>query len=517
MVARTPWVVAVVAVAVGAAACTPAGESRTAPTSPPAARPPVSTSAAPAPSGTGALATFYGQRLGWRSCGEGFECTRLRVPLDYAKPGGDTFALPVVRARSSAGASRIGSLVVNPGGPGGSGVEYVRAIAGSVPGPIASRFDLVGFDPRGVGDSEPAIECISDRELDEYVAAPAGPDQPGEVAIAVAQARRLAAGCARQSGRLLPHVGTRDAARDLDVLRAALGDAKLTYLGKSYGTYLGATYAELFPALIRAAVLDGAVDPSLSGERLNDEQARGFEAALRAALASCAQARTCGATPAEAVRRLDAVLDRVERTPLAAPSAGGRRLTEGTALYGVAAGLYSRATWPVLAVALDRAADGDGSPLLWLADALTDRAPDGRFSNQVEANTAVNCVDHPSPQDVAAYQAEAARAARSAPHFGAAVVWGELPCAFWPARPTNAPHAVTARGAPPILVVGTTGDPATPYRWAVSLARQLTRGVLLTYDSEGHTAFLKGNDCVDDAVTAYLVDLRVPRDGTRCS
>ncbi len=486
------------------------GEHRAA--APPSPRPSPSASGTPA-EGT-SLAAYYTQRLSWHTCGDGFSCTTLRVPLDYAHPRADQLRIAVIK-RPASSKRRIGSLVINPGGPGASGVAYARFADEVVSTAVRDRFDVVGFDPRGVGGSSP-IRCVPGRDLDAFLAAPPAPRTAADVRVAVHAAKRLAAGCGKRAGTLLRHVGTLDAARDIDVLRAALGDAKLTYLGKSYGTYLGAKYAELFPRRIRAAVLDGALDPALSFRQLNAGQGVGFETDLQDFLRYCGSTGVCGSSAKSSTARLDTLLAGLRNGPLPAPDApGARRLHLGEAIFGIAAGLYSTQTWPQLGTAIRAAERGDGSTLLRFSDELADRDADGHYSNQLEANTAINCLDHPSARDVSAYARAAAVASRLAPHFGPPLAWGSLTCAFWPVPPTDSPHPVRAPGAPPILVVGNVHDPATPYAWAQSLSRQLP-GALLTYEADGHTAYRKGSSCIDDAVDTYLLTLRLPAPGTRC-
>ena len=422
----------------------------------------------------------------------------------------------MIRLPAQGDGPRIGSLLVNPGGPGGSGIEYARYARYLFPAQVRARFDIVGFDPRGVGSSTP-VRCLSDAELDALIAAPAVPRTPAQTAEVVAASRHFGAACQAKNGELLAHVGTVDSARDMDVLRAALGEAKLTYLGKSYGTFLGVKYAELFPGRIRGLVLDGALDPALTGARLNEVQASGFEANLRDFLSSCARNGGCplGSTAAAATAELDRLLAALERSPL--PAAGNRRLGPGPALLGLAAGLYSPQNgWPRLSAALAAAEKGDGAKLLGLTDSLTDRDPGGHYSNEVEANAAINCLDRPWPTSLPAIAASAVSAARTAPHFGAGLVYSSLPCAYWPVPPVEMPHPVRATGAPRILVVGTTGDPATPYVWSQALAGQLDSGVLLTFEGDGHTAYGRGSSCVDSAVNRYLIELRAPPAGQVC-
>jgi pimeloyl-ACP methyl ester carboxylesterase len=455
------------------------------------------------------LRPFYRQHIRWSSCGSGFECGKLLVPIDYAKPGGATMRVAVIRKPAS-GKSR-GSLIINPGGPGASGVDYARGSAGTFTG-VTPNFDLVSFDPRGVGASKP-IRCESSAQLDAFVSVDPTPDTAAEHAAMVRSSRSFAEACFRRNGQYLEHVGTIDAARDMDVLRAALGDRKLTYYGASYGTYLGAKYAQLFPRRIRAMVLDGALDPRQPTTAENRVQAIGFETDLRDFLADCANAGSCPFPANDTEGGLDRLAANVDAHPIAV---GSRHLGPGEFFEGLALGLYSTSYWSTLRTALGNAQKGDGALLLAFSDALTDRHDDGSYSNLIESNLAINCIDRPAPREVSAYDASARAFARVAPHFGEPIAYGSLPCAFWKVPPVEQAHAVHANGAPPIVVIGTTRDPATPYVWAKALARQLSSGVLVTFDSDGHTAYEHGNGCIVSAVNGYLNRLVVPRDGLRC-
>ncbi|HET7530841.1 MAG TPA: alpha/beta hydrolase [Mycobacteriales bacterium] len=484
------------------------------PPSPPASSSPSagqsSTSAAPS-ADAAALRRFYSQKLDWQGCGDGFDCSSLLVPVDYAHPAGATMHVAVIRRKASG--DRRGSLIINPGGPGASGVDYERGSAETFAG-VTSHLDLVSFDPRGVGRSRP-IRCVSSSRLDAFIHVDPTPDDAQEHASLVASSRRFADACFAGNHDYLEHVGTLDAARDMDVLRAALGDRKLTYYGASYGTYMGAKYAQLFPRRIRAMVLDGALDPSQPTIAENRVQAIGFETDLRDFLASCADSGHCplGSTPESAEQGLDELAARIDREPL---SVGSRSLGPGEFFEGLALGLYSPSYWGGLQAALGQAKDGSGGYLLQFSDALTERHDDGSYSNLVESNLAINCIDRPSPRDVATFDAAARSFAKFSPHFGAAIAYGSLPCAFWRVPAVEQAHAVSAPGAPPIVVIGTTRDPATPYVWAKALARQLSSGVLVTYDGDGHTAYQRGNACISNAVNRYLTDRVVPRNGLRC-
>lgn len=410
-------------------------------------------------------------------------------------------------------------MLINPGGPGASGVGYGRQARHLFDSGLLDRFDIVSFDPRGVGQSAP-VQCEDGPALDRLFEVDFSPESAAEQQADVDAARAFDASCASHDKELLAHVSTRDAARDMDAIRAAVGDAKLTYLGKSYGTFLGAAYASLFPDHVRALVLDGAVDPSLPWDQWLRQQSQGFEQQLHAFYDNCtSRGSSCplnkrGGAQA-AVQR---VLDASNRAPLPAPLVPGHRLLGHTlAILGITTGLYDSGDWSELALAVNQADRGDGSSLLLFADALNDRHPDGTYGNIVPANNAVNCTDQPWPRDVAAYQQLAAQSATESPFLGPENVWFSLFCAFWPVPATSAAGPLVVRNAPPILVVGTLHDPATPYPWAQSLTRQMgPAGRLLTYRGNGHTAYHRGSSCIDGAVDQYLLNLTVPQAGTSC-
>lgn len=473
--------------------------------------PSVTTSAAPTPD----LARFYDQRLDWRDCGGRFECTRVTVPIDYAHPDGPTLRIAVNRLPATG--DRIGSLLVNPGGPGGSGLDYARQATSIVSSAVRRRYDVVGFDPRGVGASR-GLQCLTDRQLDTFLAYDGSPDDPAEERGLLRQGELMGAGCERDDAVLVAHIGTIDVARDLDVLRAVLGDDHLHYLGKSYGTYLGATYAGLFPSRVGRLVLDGPLDPALTGLEIARGQAVGFQRALDAFVDDCLRRASCplSGNRSGAEGQLGSFLERVDRKPL--PGGGGRELTQSLAVLGVAVALYDEGSWSFLRQALAQGLRGNGETLMMLADFYAERGPGGHYtSNANEVIYAVNCVDRPMTGDLASFRADAAAFARLSPIFGPYIVWGNLPCTTWPAPPETSPAPVAAPGARPILVVGTTRDPATPYEWAQSLAKELDSGELLTYVGDGHTAYRRGSSCVDAAVDGYLLGTgRQSIDGRRC-
>lgn len=460
------------------------------------------------------LSAFYDQDLQWADCSGGFECTQLTVPVDYDDPTGATTTLAVVRLRTS-GEDRLGSLVLNPGGPGASGVEYARAAENVVSDDVRDHFDVVGFDPRGVGESNP-LRCLSDEATDEFLTTDPTPDDPAEVQALSDQAAALGQGCAA-SGELAAHVDTQTVARDLDVLREALGDSRLNYLGKSYGTYLGAWYAQEFPQRVGRFLLDGALDPALSSEEVNAGQAAGFEVALRSYVEGCLDGDDCPLTGSvdDGVQQIRDFLDSLDSRPL--PTGTDRELVQGLGYFALAYPLYAESMWPTLSAALAAGFGGDGSQLLTLADAYSHRGADGRYlDNSSTVIYAVNCLDRDDAEPLADVESTVAEFAAESPTFGPFLAWGGLACTNWPIEPVGEARAVTAEGAAPILVVGTTRDPATPYEWAQSLADELDSGRLLTYDGDGHTAYGRGSQCIDEAVDTYLISGEEPDEGTRC-
>lgn len=456
------------------------------------------------------LADFYTQTLKWSSCGGEFQCTTLEVPLDYADPDGDTIDLSVLRSPAE---DPEGSLIVNPGGPGASGVDYARAARSLATDAVREHYDIVGFDPRGVGESNP-VDCLDDEQLDAFTAAEATPDDDEEVAELQGDVEEFAAGCESRSGALLPHLSTENAARDMDVLRAALGDSKLTYLGKSYGTYLGAIYADLFPSRVGRMVLDGAIDPSLSAKEFALGQAAGFQRAWDGFVRWCVDdGCPLGDDEDEVQATVSAFLSDLDEEPLQTGD-DSRPLTESLAFYGMVVPFYSPASeaYPTVRDALDQAINDDsGAGLLALADLYLSRNGDGTYTgNSNEVFAAVNCLDRPESPTIEQVSSGLSDYEEASPVFGPFMAWGALTCAAWPVKSSAVPGPLDATGADPILVIGTTGDPATPYPWAEALADQLSSGELLTYDGTGHTAYRSGSECVDEFVDAYLVEGELP-------
>jgi pimeloyl-ACP methyl ester carboxylesterase len=470
----------------------------------------------PPPAGAESLAKFYSQKLQWRRCA-GFQCAKLTVPVDYAKPDGATLKVAVLKAPATGSASK-GSLVVNPGGPGGSGVQYAAAADSIVSQPVRRAYDVVGFDPRGVGSSAP-VKCLDDRQLDGFLGSDPTPDNPAEEQTFVQSAKDFAAKCAQNGGPLLGHVSTIEAAKDMDVLRAALGEKKLNYLGKSYGTFLGATYADLFPKNVGQFVLDGVVAPDLSSSEVNAGQAEGFETATRAYVQNCVSSGGCplGSSVDAGMAKLRDFLKQLDARPLPIRDPDVKALTEGWGSLGIAAAMYDEGSWDTLTDALRAAFAGDGNALMRLADSYADRNSDGSYNgNLMQVIYAVNCLDRADSKDVSHYEQQARDISAKAPTWGSFLAWSSVPCGYWPVPPNNAPKKITAAGSGPIVVVGTTRDPATPYAWSQRLAGELANGHLLTFNGDGHTAYMRSNSCLDNAVDAYLLDGVVPKVGLRC-
>ncbi|WP_346960835.1 alpha/beta hydrolase [uncultured Arthrobacter sp.] len=462
------------------------------------------------------LRSFYSQQLNWTRCEGDFQCAKVKVPLDYNKPDGDSIELAAIKLATKAG-SKKGSLLVNPGGPGGSGYDFVRdAGSTNISEKVRSNYDVVGFDPRGVKRSAP-VTCLTDRERDANRAKIYRLDTDAGLAEAFADNKAIAAKCAEKTGPVLGHVDTVSAAKDLDILRGVLNDTKLNYLGYSYGTFLGSTYASLFPDNVGRMVLDGAMDPSLSYEELTAGQAKAFEKAIRAYVTNCLQDSGCPLSggPDNAVRQIQDLIAAVEANPKAAKD--GRVVNASMFVSGFILPFYNDDNWPVLTQALDSAMQGDLSPMLRLSDFGADREPNGTYSaNSTFAFNAINCLDYPMSADTAAMRAEEKQLRQLSPTLGYYFAYGGTSCKDWPYKSVRTPAPAEYKGSTDILVVGTTGDPATPVEWASSLRKQLGTASLLTWKGEGHTAYGRSNSCIENAVDGYLVDGKAPADNTVC-
>ncbi|WP_040703438.1 alpha/beta hydrolase [Nocardiopsis salina] len=485
----------------------------------------------PAPS-EAAPEEFTEQDLDWGACEEGAsgtECATFEVPLDYDEPEGERIEIAVKRFPSESG-DPDGSLVVNPGGPGGSGLDFADAAPFATSDKVRDHFDVVGFDPRGVGRSTP-LTCLDSDGVDEFLGEEYDTaDGTGDPADLTPQgveeieesSREFVEACEEEDADLMRNVGTADVARDMDVLRALLGDDRLTYMGASYGTHIGAQYAEQFPDRVRALLLDGAVDPSQAPLEASVAQATGFETALRAFVEDCLGRGDCplgeaGDDIEDGVQRLTEFMEDTAEQPLD-NTADAREVNRARAELGVMSALYSEDQWDRVRQGLaDGMEDGDGTVLVQLGDDLYSRGDPAAYENSTAMLTAVNCSDAPGPREVDAYEQAAQAAGEDSPLFGPGLAWGALTCAYWPEEAVADGGELTAEGADPIMVLGTTRDSATPYTWSEALAEQLEPGFLLTRDGDGHTGYRMGDECIDAVVDDYLVDLEVPEDGEACA
>ena len=469
-------------------------------------------SAAPEPSSAGPTLPPQAKAL-WNDCGKGFQCTSIKVPRDYDDLTAGMLDLSLLRLPATDREARIGSLVINPGGPGGSGVDFVRGGASQFPKALREKFDIVGFDPRGVASSSP-VRCIDD--LDGLADVDPSPDDADEFEALVDQAHEYADACAERNAAILPYLSTEAVAQDLDQIRAAVGDEQLTYMGFSYGTLIGSMYADRFPGKIRAMVLDGALDPSISEADLRTGQAKAFEASLLRFFSWCSKKTSCAFHEGGKTKKaFESLMAKIEKKPLRILRyAGRRRVGPGLAYSAVAGAMYDRKAWPSLALALEWAKRGDGRLIVAISDPFRGRKENGSYSNMSDAYFSNTCLDFPTSTDPATYAARAETFRKIAPHFRAAA-YNDLTCAFWSIPPQRTPAPASGAGAPPIVVVGSTGDPATPYAWSKALAKQLESGVMLTRKGDGHTGYFLSS-CIRKAIDPYLLDLTVPKDGLVC-
>lgn len=468
----------------------------------------------------GTVEAFGAQEPEWWDCADGKQCADVHAPVDWADPAGDRITLRLVK-QPAAGGDPIGTLFVNPGGPGASGAGFVAGgVDGSVTQEVQAAYDIVGWDPRGVGASTP-VDCLDDADMDAYLF---GEDEtedlePGSdewIASAVENSTEFGDACAAETGPLLAHVSTDETVQDLDMLRAIVGADTLDYIGYSYGTLIGARYADAYPERVGRLVLDGAMDPETSEFDVVREQTRGFEEALRTYVADCLERDGCPLSGSVdgAMSQIGDLLHRVDEQPLTGDD--GRTVTVNTLLTAIITPLYSPDSWTALDDLFATVATGDPQVALSLADFYFNRE-DGEYTdNQTEAFFAINCADYGSDLDPDRMREQAEELERIAPTIGPYQGYGDVSCAGWPTAGESQRSAVTAAGAAPILVVGTTGDPATPYRWAEALAAQLESGVLVTYQGEGHTAYGE-NACVDRTVDAYLLEGAVPAQDPVCA
>lgn len=506
--ARTKWGVAVAAIAVLA---TTLSGCFLLPTDRPS-------SGEPTPAADAPFAAYFDQKVSWSKCGT-LECADISVPIDWADESSDSATIAM--AKMPAAGTSQGTLFVNPGGPGGSGVGFVEY---AVTNDLANAYDIVGWDPRGVGDST-EVTCFDDKNKDKMLydtfADPYLTE--GWITELEAEAKDFAAACTKNTGDLLGHLDTVSTAHDLELMRALLtGDKPLDYLGYSYGTFIGATYAELFPKNVGKFVLDGAVDPQLSAFDQLLVQMTGFENGFRAYMTDCLAKSGCPFS-GSLDQALTEAHDLIATTDaLDLKSSDGRELDSATTGTGVAMALYSESSWPYLTELFAGIKAGDADPAFFLADYYNDRASDGSYSsNSVEVYEATTCVDNDFAADSASTLDRLQQIVQAAPTIGEFIALDDyavldVTCSTWPYPPAVQPTQYDAKGAAPILVIGTSNDPATPYAWAKSLAGQLDSGVLISVEGEGHTAYNGSNTCVNDVVDTYFIDGIVPKSDPRC-
>jgi pimeloyl-ACP methyl ester carboxylesterase len=461
-----------------------------------------------------AFSKWADQPINWGGCESNLMCATIQAPLDWSDPSAGSIELALIMHPATG--QQIGSLITNPGGPGASGLEFIRQGVDSFGTPVKDAFNIIGFDPRGVGDST-AVVCMDDADKDAFLSADYPDDDEG-LAEAKAAIAAWGSACAENTGPLLGTIDTISAAKDIDLIRHLVGDEQLFYLGFSYGTQLGAAYAGLFPHRVGRMVLDGGIDITLNPDETSKGQAVGFENALRAYILDCQLNTVCPLTGTlqDGLATITDIFQRAFEGQI--PTSSGRELTRTLAFFGVAVALYDHASWSFLSLALGEVLnEGTGDWLLFLADFYNRRNEDGSFrGNMAEAIKAISCLDGRANPDPVFMDAEAQEIIAAAPTVGFFFTHGGIGCWEWPYDVVVGNYDITAPGAAPILVIGTTGDPATPYEWSVALADTLQSGVLLTFDGEGHTAYGRSNACIGDAVDGFLVSGVVPPDNTFC-
>ncbi len=465
------------------------------------------------------LEQFYKQDVTWKNCGSGSDCTTLKAPVDWSDPDGEQIELAISRHRATG--TRMGSLLINPGGPGGSGFDFAQGFTGS--SGVYAHYDIIGFDPRGVGRSTPIVCFTDDADRDEMIYgtydAPYG--SAGWAAELAERQKAWVDACAENTGPLLAHIDTVSVAHDMDMMRAVLGDDKLNYLGYSFGTYIGTVYAELFPEKVGRMVLDGAVEPPFGGFDELATQMAGFDSAFKAYMTDCLTSDCPFDGPvANAMGEAHALALSVDGKGL--KSSDGRELDSATVGTGIALALYNAANWPYITLMFEGLLRGDAETAFLLADSYNGRDRDGSYADRsLDVYFAVNCAEGTIGTDDIDLQEGLSIMDQKGPYVGVILalddyVLLEEACAQWPYPRPEFPQSFDAEGAPPILVIGTTNDPATPYAQSVALAEELSSGVLITYNGEGHTVYGNGVPCIDDLVDAYFVDDVVPAGDPGC-
>lgn len=461
--------------------------------------------------------------LAWKTCNQGFQCATLKVPIDYDDQKLGTFDIAVIRYRDANQHDRIGSLVINPGGPGVSGIDYALNAQYILNPDVLERYDIVGFDPRGTGRSSP-ITCLNSPEQDEFFSSDPKPDSRAEFVKALTQTQNFVNKCLAKT-EFLEYYSTRNAALDMELLRQGLGDKKLNYMGFSYGTYLGTLYAQRYPQKVGRFVLDGAIHPSMSISQQMLVQAAGFDQALKNFITDCSHHKNCPLPPSATPQFFTDLFDRVSTQPLASTVGENiRSVTEALVVTGTAAALYENESgWPLLRIAIEEALAGNGTTFAKLADGYNGRNSDGTYhDNQNDANIIIDCLDWHESYSNEYIRTHARKYATVAPVFGPYLAYSGVTCNFLN-EAINRTVITTDQNtvqiqftATPILIIGTTQDPATPYVWAQALNRYIKGSRLVTFHSEGHTGYGRGSACVDDAVDKYLTTGAIPPKNLIC-
>ncbi|MEO6114991.1 MAG: alpha/beta hydrolase [Pseudolysinimonas sp.] len=470
------------------------------------------------------LKPFYEQSLTWTKRSGSIDSTFVTVPLSWDDPGGATIKIAI--ARHSAGSGKLGSLLINPGGPGGSGYDFVDQYSSYVvTSAVLKKYDIIGFDPRGVGRSRPAITCYTDPKQEDKLlygtyASPYG--SPGWIDELTVVEKNWSAACLKNTGPLLAHIDAESNARDMDVIRAVLGDKKMHYLGYSYGTYLGTMYAELFPKNVGRMVLDGPIDPLVGQLDSLATQMAGFDSALKAYMADCQSQKGCPFTGSvqNGLQQVRAILDGIDARHLV--GSDGRKVDSATVGTGISYTLYSKDSWPDLTQMFKDLGSNDADSTLENADGYNARSASGTYDNETDVYAAVTCAESDIGTDGVTPLEGLAKIDAAAPILGKYFAYDDYAvldtaCTNWPEPVAKLPTKFDAAGAAPIMVVATTNDPATPYAGGVSLSKQLSSGVLVTHKGEGHTVYAQGDTCVDTTVDNYLINGVVPTADPMCN
>ncbi|MFT4147306.1 MAG: alpha/beta hydrolase [Micrococcaceae bacterium] len=469
------------------------------------------------------LKSYYKQNVNWTSCENGMQCATVEAPVDWDNPSSDKVSLQLIKINATG--QKQGSLVINPGGPGGSGYDWVRDSAMStLSSTVTSAYDVVGFDPRGVGKSS-AIKCLDDKDHDAYRANTANLDTDDGLQKLRDEYAKIAQSCKDNSGPVIGHMDTASVAKDMDMIRALLKENQLNYLGFSYGTLLGASYAGLFPDHVGHMVLDGAVDPAISYSEVTKGQATGFEQSLKAFANDCVQKKNCSLSQDDQgntlsaddiVKKVRQMLTDNNTSPM--KTKDGRTATSSMLVQGIMVPLYNNLMWPTLADALASAMyNKSPDSLIQFSDASAGRSSDGSYSNNSDfAFMAVNCLDYSIPSDTQSIRSDEAALKKASPTFGQYMAGGGAICEKWPYKTIRQLGPISTSSSNPLLVVGTSGDPATPFASAENLTKELGNAKLLKWNGQGHTAYGRSNDCVRDSVDNFLLKGTVPEDGKTC-